>query len=375
VGLIEVAAGELHVGARFLDEGFRRASEVDCRVLPPGRLFVIQQRAGPIQDAAPCGYPGEEWLHVITASPDGIINECKTFPDGRMSDGTRRGEVDDYWMDAPEFGDWGTFIRSFPEALDAAGLDVPESVVVRDISSPDGTGLPAGERPWRAPRGLAPDPSYLAWLFTAGTRLTYDITGGMWVTDNDEKIKKVTVEVLDAGTLRMPSGRLVAKDPSWFTDAEPFTVTVAPGSYPVLVSVVRFAGNPDHTRVAAAKIVIRDIPAESWEMALRAGQDSRALPDASFYGFGVDAGTGCFFDASAAARFSRLDWRDIGEAIWDAITAPVSDAESGANMIAFRSGWGDGSYPVWIGRSADGEVACFVADMLLMPGNVTLDAD
>ncbi|MGN9813547.1 DUF4241 domain-containing protein [Micromonospora sp. BQ11] len=29
------------------------------------------------------------------------------------------------------------------------------------------------------------------------------------------------------------------------------------------------------------------------------------------------------------------------------------------------SGWGDGAYPTWIGRDADGTVACFVADMLL----------
>ena len=52
----------------------------------------------------------------------------------------------------------------------------------------------------------------------------------------------------------------------------------------------------------------------------------------------------------------------------------MTDPESGANLIAFQSGWGDGSYPVWIGRSADGEVACFVADMLLLTNKVALDA-
>jgi hypothetical protein len=32
----------------------------------------------------------------------------------------------------------------------------------------------------------------------------------------------------------------------------------------------------------------------------------------------------------------------------------------------FQSGWGDGAYPVSVGRTAAGDVACFVADMLLL---------
>jgi Protein of unknown function (DUF4241) len=109
--------------------------------------------------------------------------------------------------------------------------------------------------------------------------------------DTDEKITKVIIEVVDAGTLRMPSGRLVAKDPARIDDRDqPFTVTVPPGEYPVRLSVARFADNPEHKRVPAAKLVIRDEPAQSWEMALVPGQDPRTLTDTAFYGFGVDAG-------------------------------------------------------------------------------------
>ncbi len=276
-------------------------------------------------------------------------------------------------MDAPAFGGWGQFIRAFPGALDAAGLEIPETVILDDVSGPHGTGLPADERPWQPPRPLAPDPAHLARLFTPGTRLTYDITGGLFVRDIDEKIKKVIIEVMDAGTLRMPSGRLVAKDPAWIDDRDqPFTVTVPPGAYPVRLSVVRFADNPEHKRVAAAKLVIRDEPAQSWEMALLPGQDPRTLTDTAFYGFGVDAGMGCFYDASAAAAFARLD---RGNVLGDAITSPMSDLESGTNLIAYHSGWGDGAYPTWIGRATDGDVVCFVADMLLMPDNAAPEAD
>ena len=114
-------------------------------------------------------------------------------------------------------------------------------------------------------------------------------------------------------------------------------------------------------------------------MALRAGWDTRVLPDGGFFGFGVDGGTGCFYDASGTATFGSNEWlRELdlaGEVDYTAafFPAPVTDPGSGANLIAFHSGWGDGSYPVWIGRSADGEIACFVADMLLLSDGVALD--
>ena len=376
VGLIEVAAGDLYVGAWFMDGEFRRVSEVDCRVLAPGRLFTVSQRTGPQEDAEPSDHPSDRWLHVVDALPEGIIDESRTFPDGTMSAGARQADVGDHWIGVPDFGDWGTFIQSFPEALQAAGLDVPGPVVVRDVSPGDGTGLPPGERPWRARRGLAPDPAYLAWLFTAGTRLAFHARG--WLGEDPETVKKVTVEVRDAGTLHMPSGQLTAADPGWIrADGEPFTVTVPPGSYPVQLSVVRFDDNPEHRRVAAARLAVRDIPVESWEMALTAGQDPRALPDRGFYGFNVDAGMGCFYDASAAASFAHQPRGWLGQ--FDlrrlAFTAVASDPGSSANLIAYHSGWGDGSYPVWIGRSADREVACFVADMQLMPDDVAVDED
>lgn len=293
VGVVEVATGEAYIGARFFDGELAIASEADCRLLAPGRLFILEQRAG--RTDPPPYDPGDKWLRRMTATPGGRVEEESRAEGGRHVRLWRQDPMDEYWMGAPEFGDWGAFIRSFPLALEAAGLDVPVSVEVRDVSAPDGAGLLVGERPWRAPRGLTPDPAYLGWLFTTGTRLSYDGTGWRWSED-----EKFTVEVLDAGTLTMPSGRLVVKDPSWPAEVTPYTVNVSPGSFngSEWLRELHLAGEVDYT-VA-------------------------------------------FFHA------------------------PVTDPESGANLIAFHSGWGDGSYPVWIGRSADGQVACFVADMLLL---------
>jgi hypothetical protein len=123
----------------------------------------------------------------------------------------------------------------------------------------------------------------------------------------------------------------VTKSYSYQQSRHPFTATVPPGEYPVVLSRFCWLSGSGPT-VAAVKVWVGDGPVDSWEMALRAGQDPRTLPDGGFFGFGVDA--------------------------------ELTDDASGANLIAFSSGWGDGSYPVWIGRTAAGAIACFVADLL-----------
>jgi hypothetical protein len=46
----------------------------------------------------------------------------------------------------------------------------------------------------------------------------------------------------------------------------------------------------------------------------------------------------------------------------------MEDPETATNLIAFEIGWGDGAYAVWIGRAADGEIACVVADGGVLSG-------
>ena len=180
----------------------------------------------------------------------------------------------------------------------------------------------------------------------------------------------------------MPSGRFIAADPGWINaECQPFTPAVPPGEYPVLVSVVRWVDHPEK-RVAAAKLAICGDPVTSWELALLPGRDPRTLPDEDVFGFGVDTGTACFFDAVAvpamARTFSHDTWDDIGwrvlmDILGDDETGELTDPDSGANLIAFSTGWGDGCYPTWIGRSASGDIACFVADMHVLGDNPVPD--
>ncbi|MFI5715056.1 DUF4241 domain-containing protein [Nocardia sp. NPDC051750] len=88
------------------------------------------------------------------------------------------------------------------------------------------------------------------------------------------------------GKLDMPTGHVVACEPTRFFDGIPFTETIAPGRYEVQEIVLRDpdSGN-EWTPVVAVLLRVSEAPAVSWEMAVRAGQDPRALEDGGFYGF------------------------------------------------------------------------------------------
>lgn len=213
-------------------------------------------------------------------------------------------------------------------------------------------------------------PRDYTWLFTPGSTFSHP-SGTTGV-----------IHVADGGELDLPTGRVVACDPFVYLgtgDIEPFTVTVAPGRYRVEAAVATLT-RPDeapsdrpHRRVAAARLVVRDEPTVSWELALCPGQDPADLGDDEFYGYGVDAGTGCFYDAAAEQGFPEAQ-EDEG-ALWDAFEDSdwsegphlIRSPGTGHTLAAFTSGWGDGAYPTWTGRGADGEVTCFVTDFFVAP--------
>ncbi|MEV7803409.1 DUF4241 domain-containing protein [Microbispora sp. NPDC088329] len=123
------------------------------------------------------------------------------------------------------------------------------------------------------------------------------------------------------------------------------------------MAVAAFADDPEHRRVAGVKVTIADRPPVTWELALKPGQDPRLLSDGEFHGFGVDTGMGCLFDASAVQALAAVgDDDDEFERISDLVCEHAwaeFDAVPGVNCVAFLSGWGDGAYPVWVGRDAD----------------------
>lgn len=199
--------------------------------------------------------------------------------------------------------------------------------------------------PWRPPRPLAPQG--IEDLFRPGAERR--------VGD-----RSLQLSSQPAGSLHLPTGRLVAADPSALDHGvRPFAVTLPPGTYPAILSIATFTDDPAHRRVAAARLDVTARPTSSWELALRDGDDPDELGDGEFFGFGVDAGVACVVDDSARGRLADA-WREVCP-----LGEPQFAAVGADEMIVWSSGWGDGCYPTWIGRDQDGAVTCFIADMLL----------
>lgn len=209
-------------------------------------------------------------------------------------------------------------------------------------------------------------------LFTLGAR--YDCPNGT----------TATVVALPSAELPLPSGTVSACDPHVCLSepGEPFPQTAPPGSHPVTLSVVEFTRPGDDRyapdrRVAAAHLRLREEPPVRWAMADGDEEEIRALGEEDYFGYGVDTGTGCFFDAAGGDDlYDLLGDGDALEAGFDALVdtdpddlgpAVFTDPASGAGLVAFRTGFGDGRYPTWAGYGADGEPVALVTEFLIVP--------
>lgn len=176
------------------------------------------------------------------------------------------------------------------------------------------------------------------------------------------------------GELVITSGYIVACDPFVFPKTDPFERTIPPGSYQVVLSVATIR---DDQRVAYAKVQVTDKPTLKWEMALLPDQQESSLKENEIFGYGVDAGTGCFMDKEAAEiliqRLRDCKYSDflIDEmeknymSTWDWANICLHP-NTGLNMISFKSGWGDGVYASYFGYDEDGNITSLVTDFSIV---------
>jgi hypothetical protein len=195
-----------------------------------------------------------------------------------------------------------------------------------------------------------------------------------------------TVRLRQDTSLWLPSGRVIAGEPFTFVgqdSADAFVQRVPPGQYPLVLVLAVFERDMGEM-IAAARLVIRDEPVVSWEMAVSDGLDVSELDDDGFFGYPVDGGTGGFVDAATSATLvgddddynGYIDQLQMSMYVDDTdYTAPgtLTDDEGRTVVVAFTSGDGDGHYPTWVGRTADGEVACFLTDFFVLTNDDDTD--
>ncbi|WP_240653694.1 DUF4241 domain-containing protein [Streptomyces sp. AcE210] len=194
------------------------------------------------------------------------------------------------------------------------------------------------------------------------------------------------VEPRRIGTLRVPSGLLAVSGPDIdHGDGPHITVPVPPGEYVLEEAQARHTYHCEwegrevtRTDTMAVSVLVSEAPAVSWEMALGSDDDPRLFIENEIAGFDTDGATGCFADAGAweplLALFERgliqedpdLDpdvYEDISDSMYFLRTR---DQASGGELAAFAT-TGDGSYPVWVGRSEASEVVGVVVLVEGMP--------
>ena len=180
----------------------------------------------------------------------------------------------------------------------------------------------------------------------------------------------------DMGLLNLPTGKLVANDPLALFEETPFLMGLPIGKYPVSIFVMQDK-KQDDKRVALAAIYFNQNKAVKWEMAITSSkQNISKLGKKEYFGYGVDSGTGGFMDEKTIQYLKSLPKEAFDKIIFEVLNAELGksyihtystlnytfDETDGLNMIAFSSGYGDGSYPSYHGYDENENICSLVTE-------------
>ena len=190
----------------------------------------------------------------------------------------------------------------------------------------------------------------------------------------------IVMERRRLGRLAMPTGALVACDPLFGLETEPFELPLEPAEYPVILFAAQLR---DETLPAYAMLKVGDREPVDWEIATVLGETAEEANEDG--GYPVEEGLGAFMDAGTAKVLMDYthavmpDDDDYRRALrrqiyrrgketysWANVhlqrDANISRAPHALNVIAFDAGFGDGLYTTYVGRGEEGKVQQIVTD-------------
>jgi hypothetical protein len=192
------------------------------------------------------------------------------------------------------------------------------------------------------------------------------------------------------GDLDLPTGRVVPRDVyEWVDDTsveDALALTLPVGSYPVTIAVVHWDQPSDPATpaplrlVTGVKLQVTDQDVVSWELGRTSGQETAPVTETDFPGFSVDGGFGALLDVAGLPFAGGLqddlnELAGITERAYDEGALILQAGDSGAGILIFACGMGDGLYPTWVGRDSSGKVSCLVLDLELLSRGELLAGD
>ena len=172
---------------------------------------------------------------------------------------------------------------------------------------------------------------------------------------------EITFDMMAAGNLNIPSGKIIATDPLTLSNAVAFKEQFPIGEFPVELAMANINGNKDR-RVAFARIKFSDNPVKQWEFALLPGQLPISIKSTDRYGYGVDAGIGLFVDQIAQNSLDSILDQKWEEIFSEEFEVYKNYAFQNHKAVFYSTGYGDGFYTTYIGRDSVGKISQLLTD-------------
>jgi hypothetical protein len=190
----------------------------------------------------------------------------------------------------------------------------------------------------------------------------------------DSVFGRINIEKIEAGKLKLLTGRIITTDPVLLYDDECFSEHVKPGLYTVNIYVGK-CGKRKKQTVAAELRINENVPVK-WEMALLEGESAKGFSSDEFMGYEVENGLGCFMDEKVMEMLdimSEEELNDYETKVKDAVRQSdsscadiIMDEEKGLNIIVFASGWNEGTFPTYYGFDKNNKLSRLVTDFMVI---------